>query len=113
MAGSLKQKRLESQKRTAIEEGAVLPSEEKVDVASSYKQVVFFGAGPVWTTRRYNKPVAVQIKIKVEDAVSADTAPWIVLFNMNFFNNSNARRQIDGYTPVSYTHLTLPTKVNV
>ena len=94
MAGSLKQKRLESQKRTAIEEGAVLPSEEKVDVASSYKQAVFFGAGPLWTTRRYNKPVAVQIKIKVEDAVSTD----IVLFNMNFLNNSNARRQIDGYT---------------
>ena len=94
MAGSLKQKRLESQKRTAIEEGAVLPSEEKVDVASSYKQAVFFGAGPVWTTRCYNKPMAVQIKIKVEDAVSTD----IVLFNMNFFNNSNARRQIDGYT---------------
>ena len=62
-----------------------LPSEEKVDVASSYKQAVFFGAGPVWTTRRYNKPVAVRIKIKVEDAVSADSAPWIVLFNMNFF----------------------------
>ena len=60
-----------------------LPSEEKVDVASSYKQAVFFGAGPVWTTRRYNKPVAVRIKIKVEDAVSADSAPWIVLFNMN------------------------------
>ena len=62
-----------------------LPSEEKVDVASSYKQAVFFGAGPVWTTRRYNKPVAVRIKIKVEDAVSADSAPWIVLFNMNGF----------------------------
>ena len=75
-----------------------LPLEEKVDVASSYKHAVFFGAVPVWTMRRYNKPVAVQIKIKVEDAVSADTAPWIILFNMNFFNNSNARRQIDGYT---------------
>ena len=59
--------------------------EEKVDVASSYKQVVFFGAVPVSTTRRYNKPVAVQIKIKVKDAVSADSAPWIVLFNMNVF----------------------------
>ena len=64
MAGSLKQKRLESQKRTAIEEGAVLPSEEKVDVASSYKQAVFFGAGPVWTTRRYNKPVLWRSKLR-------------------------------------------------
>ena len=49
-----------------------LPLEEKVDVASSYKQVVFFGAVPVSTTRRYNKPVAVRIKIKVEDAVSEE-----------------------------------------
>lgn len=49
-----------------------------------------------WKTP-YNKPLVVNISIKEENKITNDSESWCMNFNMNFFNNSAARKQVRGF----------------
>ena len=48
----------------------------------------------------YGKPVLRTFRLKEEALVASDSSSWCMNFNMNFFNNTNARAEVHGYLDV-------------